>query len=399
MSAKVKAVTILDGTGVNPVDRRTDVLGMNVGKLNVRVELDAAGAAADKLPAEIPIEVMAQEPKQRRGGLASMSGPLKATAKRDAQTLTYTATLDPWKLAPFMKASDSLKEVATVVRHGGTSDALFRNTLAKGGWAVRGAGRQPAEGQPDLTGNVLDEQPDAKTLFLAGGVEVLEVSVPASSGLAVGPQAKSWVFVRSPADVFFYSGHGAYWNCNLLREQAGHTYEDWLAPEDILAAWQRQRDTNSMPWDLDVLVINGCSVIGNTGPSEVGAYGVGANCAKRWEKLLMRKGGPLFAILSYRGTAPLDKNGGDLVALQMAKAIVKDLGTNWDAYARRWVEINARLPQTQTAAAMDGAGYWFINKQMEPATHTHRARTLGGYVASKPEGTIMGPGPIPPAPD
>jgi hypothetical protein len=79
----------------------------------------------------------------------------------------------------------------------------------------------------------------------------------------------------------------------------------------------------------------------------------------------------------------------------MAKAIVKDLGTNWDAYARRWVEINAKLPQTRTAAAMDGAGYWFINKKIEPATSTHRARTLAGFDASKPEGTIMGPGPIP----
>src|SRR5262245_59679847 len=107
MPIKVKGVTILDGTGVSPVDRRTAVLGMNVDKLNVRAELDGAGAAADAIPEVIPIEIMAQEPKQRRGGMASMSGPLKTTAKRDAKTLAYTATVDPWKLAPFMKASDS----------------------------------------------------------------------------------------------------------------------------------------------------------------------------------------------------------------------------------------------------------------------------------------------------
>jgi hypothetical protein len=395
MPLKVKGVTILDSTAVTPVDRRTAVLGMNVDRLNVRVELDGTGAAADGIPDEVPIEVMAQEPKLRRGNLSSMSGPFKSTAKRQGTTLTYAASVDPWKLAPFMKASDFLKEVTTVVRHGGTSDAHFRGILSKGGWAMRGAGRQPAAGQPDLTGSVPDEQPDARTLFLAGGVEVLEVSVPASSGLKVGPQAKSWVFVRSPADLFFYSGHGAYWDCNLLREQANHEYEDWLAPEEILDAWQRQRDQNSMPWDLDVLVINGCSVIGNTGPSEGGTYGMAANCAKRWEKLLLRKGGPLFAILGYRGTAPLDSNGGDLIGKEMARAIVKDLGHNWDAYARRWVEINARFPQTRTAAAMDGAGYWFINQKMEAATHTHRARKLGGYDPGKPEGTIMGPGPIP----
>jgi hypothetical protein len=398
MAIKVKGVTILDNPVVNPVNRVTDVLGYNIHRLNVRVELDGGRTAADQLPDEIPIEVMAREPALRRAGMSSMSGPFQTTAKRQGTTLTYTASVDPWKLAAFMKDVDFLNEVSTVVRHGGTSDAYFRSILSKGGWAVRGAATQPAAGKPDVTGNVQREEPDARTVFLAGGVELLEVSVPASSGLKVGPQAKSWIFVRSPADVFFYSGHGAWWNCNLLREQANHLYENWLSPEQILESWKRQTDVNSMPWDLDVLIINGCSVLGNTGPSELNAYEVTIPCAKRWQKLLFTQGGPLYAILSYRGTAPMDSNGGNLIAKEMAKAIVKDLRDDWDGYARRWVEINARYPQTRTAAAMDSSGYWYINQKMESATSTHGARELGGYDPRKPEGTIMGPGPIPSPP-
>jgi hypothetical protein len=326
--------------------------------------------------------------------LASMSGPFRTTAKRKGTTLTYEVSVDPWKLAPFMKDVDFIKEVATVVRHGGTSATLFRNTLSKGGWALRGAATQPAPGRPDLTGDVRKEEPDARTLFLAGGVELLEVSVPASSGLTVGQEAKNWVFVRSPADVFFYSGHGAFWDCNLLLEQPDHTYLDWLSPEEILDSWKRQRDTNSMPWDLDVLIVNGCSVIGNWGPSSQGGIDGMPSCARRWQKLLFLHGGPLFAILSYRDTAPLDKNGGDQVAKEMAEAIIK-LGDDWDAYAPKWMEINAKRQQTWTAAAMDSAGYWYINKKMAPASSTHPARPLPGFKSDKKEGTIMGPGPIP----
>ena len=395
MPIKVKGVTILDDTLVNPANRLTAVLGMDVTKLNVRVELD--GVAGDAIPDAIPVEVMAQEPAARRPALSSMSGPFKTTAKRQGATLTYAVSVDPWSLAPFMKSVDSLKEVATVVRHGGTSAAHFRNILSRSGWALRGAGTQPAAGTPDVTGSVPREEPDARTLFLAGGVEVLEVSVPKSPGLTVGPQAKTWIFVRSPADVFFYSGHGAFWDCNLLREQADHTYEDWLSPETILEAWKRQKDANGMPWDLDVLIINGCSVIGHWGMSEGGEFGTKPPCARRWQKLLFTHGGPLFAILSYRDTAPLDSGGGDQVAKEMAQAMTK-LGGDWDAYARTWVRINAKYPQTWTAAAMDGAGYWYINKKTAPASHTHDARPLPGYDPKKPEGTVMGPGPIPAPP-
>src|SRR5262249_56073286 len=104
----------------------------------------------------------------RRRGLASMSGPFKATAKRQGATLTYAVSVDPWTLAPFMKSVDALKEVATVVRHGGTSAAHFRNILSRGGWALRGAGTQPPPGPPHGAGRLPPAKPAGPAPFLGG---------------------------------------------------------------------------------------------------------------------------------------------------------------------------------------------------------------------------------------
>lgn len=181
--------------------------------------------------------------------------------------------------------------------------------------------------------------------------------------------------------------HGAWWDCSLLVERGGDRYANWLEPEEILGSWEEP---------VDVLIINGCSVIGHAGMS---ADGMKPPCARRWRKLLKAEGGPLTAILGYRGTAPLDRVdggvGGDHIALEMAQAMVDSLKSDWKSYARKWVEINARYPVTRTAAAMDDKGYWYINKEKEPASHTHGVRTLAGYDPDKPEGTLMGPGPIP----
>jgi len=89
---------------------------------------------------------------------------------------------------------------------------LFRSKLANNAWAVRGAAKQSAVGKPvtTVTGDVNDEQPDATTLFLAGGVEVLEVSVPASaefSGQSPGqelgfhPQPGRCLFLLRPREL------------------------------------------------------------------------------------------------------------------------------------------------------------------------------------------------------
>ena len=70
------------------------------------------------------------------------------------------------------------------------------------------------------------------------------------------------MFVRSPADIVFYSGHGAWWDGNLLRDQGHHTYDSWLEPAELLGSWMRDASNlQASPMDIDALIINGCSVL------------------------------------------------------------------------------------------------------------------------------------------
>ncbi len=338
---QINSVKIMDDTLRTPVNQVNTVLGWNIDNLNVLIQLDGD---VDAMPDELPIEVMSQEPKLRRKGMSSMTAPFKTTAKRGKRTgspwsswegKTYRVTIPTSTLAPLMKRRDDLKKVATVVRHGGESAMHFRSLLANSGWAVRGAAKQPAEGKPDLTGDVNDDQPDARTLYLSGGVEILEVSVPALQDLKAGPHSKTWMFVHSPTDVLFYSGHGAWWDCNLLLEAPGHLYQTWITPEETVASWQAPGTLGS-PLDPNVLIINGCSVICDLGASqpESGQARTMPPCVERWRKLLKAtpaaSGGPLTAILGYRDTAPLDSEGGTQIAISMAQAIINSPKAKWE---------------------------------------------------------------------
>src|SRR5262249_16396751 len=147
----------------------------------------------------------------------------------------------------------------------------------------------------------------------------------------------TWCFIQSPADVLFYSGHGAFWSCELLHEfsERAGTYEDWLSPEEVLASWKSPGQLGSI-LDPNVLIINGCSVLQDLGNSqpESGIGGKTADaCVKRWGKLLKatpaKAGSPLTAMLGYRATAPSDAAGGTQIAVSMAEAMHKSLGTHW----------------------------------------------------------------------
>src|SRR5215468_7030275 len=89
MAIRIKSVTILDTMAATPINRLTDVLGMNVDKLNIRVEIDATTGT---IPDEIELEIRVQEPTLRRAGKSSMAGVLNATAKKSG-TLRYLATV------------------------------------------------------------------------------------------------------------------------------------------------------------------------------------------------------------------------------------------------------------------------------------------------------------------
>jgi hypothetical protein len=414
MPNQLLSLTIMDKTDMTPLSRVDNVLGFNLDELHVRVQL---GGDVGTMPAEVPLEIMTREPVKSRKGMSSMTNPFTTTASRVGSLGTvYRVKIPQATLAPLIKRRDDLKKVATVSRDQGSDQALslaavrFRSLLLNNGWVHRGAAKQAPIGADHVTGDLNDDQPDAKTLLQCRGVEVLEVSVPASSKLVAGPHVNpTWCFIQSPADVLFYSGHGAFWSCELLHEfseQEG-TYEDWLSPEEVFDNWKSPGQLGSN-LDPNVLIINGCSVLQNLGDSQPDSrthHKTADPCVKRWGKLLKttpaEAGRPLTAILGYRATAPSDAAGGTQIAVSMADAMNKSLGTHWDQYALQWMTINLNFgsPYTRTAAALDRNGYFRINQKMDPGSATHDEWPMPGFdqdLFNTLKGpSIIGPAPVP----
>ncbi len=382
------AVNRRDATGLQPHQKfPAAILGLNIMQLRVRVETDGAAAA----PAKMIAQVRFRRPGQQ---LLAAKAPVafSFTLHRDKGQSTFNGMMPLNSLMPALQA-DETPEVATVIRQYGTSDKKFSRPLVDKGWAFHGRGVQPDAGKPPVTGGMKNEEPDALSLFLAGGVEVLEVTVPAGDGVNCPFDATVWAFIRSPADVLFYSGHGLLTSGALVIAYSAfsHNYEDWLSPEGLLQHWGQKPGFSGSPTDLDALVINGCSVLfWNHDPNEKTAADR-ANLGLRWAELLCTRKGPLRTILGYRYKAPPDSPFGDLVAERMAKAIIDGLGIEYDRYAQKWLEINAAIgPWGYGAAAIDQKGYWYVNTPTHAGAGDSMIMAVG-HDAKKPAGTVMGP--------
>ncbi len=291
MPNQLLSLMIMDKTDMTPLSRLDNVLGFNLDELHIRVQL---GGDVGTMPAEVPLEIMTREPVKTRNGMSSMTSPFTTSASRVGSLGTlYRVKIPQATLAPLIKRRDDLKKVATVSRDQGSDQALslaavrFCSMLLNKSWVHRGAAKQAPIGADRVTGDLNDDQPDAKTLLQCRGVEVLEVSVPASSKLAASPHVNpTWCFIQSPADVLFYSGHGAFWSCELLHEFSEHdgTYEDWLGPEEVFDNWKSPGQLGSS-LDPNVLIINGCSVLqnlGNSQPHTGTAHKTAAPCVDAW---------------------------------------------------------------------------------------------------------------------
>lgn len=340
-----------------------NVIGLNTASLNV--EFVAWGLPPATMPPHITVELSSRSPN-RAGGVSTLGAPLKLTAARfrpetaNPNRIIYRLSHPLSALGEFLKVERRIKEVATVVRNGGTSDAEFRKALR---WNARGIATQPTAVGAS-TGSESGEIPDAFALFRSAGAEVLDLKVPAQPNWRVPGAVKR--LVRSPADVLYYSGHGLSKSGKLgidieSKPCGSHgTYHGWLGPTDLTAAW-------TSPMDLDVLILAGCSVLKidfSTSP----ASGPGID----WSGLLRAKGGPLVALLGYRDRAPCDTPNGDAIARQMAQRLAKG-STN---FARDWLEVNGNN-NADNAVAMDDRGYWRIESTF-----------FGGF-------EIKGPTPIP----
>src|SRR5262245_20611703 len=242
MSVTLVGTSLRDNTWLNPIDKRKDVIGLFSLDLNLLLEVKSTGGASP--PPFISVKVEVKELQRALSGQGSMTvkgktsipQPAVIPVPRFGLTSEYRLNL-PHAGFALMMVPDSHKEVATVVRagKGATADVSFTAPLVKGGWAQRGFGRQPSskEGKSAVTGTLHPRRPDATALMLAGGVEVIEITAPPQKELVL-QDAHTWAFLRSPADLFFYTGHGM--GGNLVLDP---NHETWLTPEELLAHWGR----------------------------------------------------------------------------------------------------------------------------------------------------------------
>jgi hypothetical protein len=397
MTIKIKRFELVQDNSEVPVDPALEIFGRSwIRNLNIRLEIDASEGFTAADPFQV--RIMTREPTRKERGNGSMSSPLMVPLDLDAKTGVFKATVPLDKLAIARDMPDQVPEVATVVRDGGTSDAIFRSTLEGKGWQLRGAAVQPAKGQPNWTPDLIHERPDASLLFAAGGVELLELTLvkPSDKSFAKVVMPSTWVFLSNPADIFFYSGHGAWGTGSLLREQGDHQYEEWLTPDEVFQQWRNHSsDPKVHTNDLDVLIINGCSVLFWNRFNETVDDPARKSWGLEWAKLLSTRQGPLSSILGYRTVAPLDRDGGYDVAKKFADRIVGGLGVNFDNYAKAWLEVNLENSNTLTACAIDNAGYWYINVKPKPAKKDAIDVRGLGYDSKERENAILGPIPLP----
>ena len=346
-----------------PAGWQQAAVGIN-SAINLIAEAD--GAAFGDMPATLPVELTSRSPN-RAGGSATLKQLRLDLAKTQASGTTTRYRLSKaWDDLDF-KNVDSVREVATVMRHGNDATAADR-FQANLHYVGRGFSRQPFFVK-DSSGNfALDvdagnpdqkkEVPPAEFVMLGGGVEILEARVPPGSDRKVtaGPAR---ALVRSPADVWFYSGHGLETGQLAVGPLDGtHDYLFWKNPADFLAAWINSGN-KSRTADMRILIINGCNVL-NLEP----AYGMPG---KEWAKLLQARGGNLTHILGYGagGKAPLDSYGGADIAAAIGEAIRKG-----EDIVKKWLDINITLPKTKrwAAVAMDAKGYHKFDKKHKRVT-------------------------------
>jgi hypothetical protein len=324
------------------------VVGLDTATIDV--ELVARGLPVATMPDCIAVTL-----STRPAGHATGSGTVPTAVSWDVprrgpdaaspRKVRYRVARPMGDLGPLLAVEEQVREVATVVRNGGTSDADFVKAL---GWAPRGRATQPNTTTAS-TGSAAGEVPDARTLFRAGGVEVLDVRVAARPNWQV-PVAVARL-VRSPADLFYYSGHGLSGSGKLAVDVGANPaacpsqgpYADWLGPGDLTAVWRS-------PMDLDVLVLAGCSVLridASTSPP------TGPGVA--WTALLRAKGGPLTALLGYRKGAPCDSPNGNRIAAAFARRVA----AGSSRFAHDWLTVNGD-ENANNAVAIDERGYWWI---------------------------------------
>lgn len=332
-----------------------DAIGVQANDaVNIRVKLSGS-----PLPNMVTIKLESRAPNQAKT-LATMSQPkwfcmpkaigqgpgvyYHSLSLNDVGDFLATQNPKVLQLAMLHRANEALA--------GASSSYLY---FEKGGnWVMRGVAELPTTAIPGA-GNEIKEIPAPLQLLRAGGVEVLQATVMNNQGWKSRKPGgeKCSRLVRSPADVFYYTGHAKY-DAFLVRT-AG-TYQPWYEFKALQNAWPRNMDT-------DVLVIAGCNALSFGGDD--------------LRPLLLSGKGPLRAVVGYAmneeiknnaGKAPRDNQGGDNLAKRYAVLISKSQERD---YVKLWMDLHKELWKTNhvswalTAAALDSRGQFW---QMNPKT-------------------------------
>jgi hypothetical protein len=329
--------------------------GKSIDKINIQVTAWGAprywvladGKRVPVMPAEIPVRLRSRSPVRAWGYSTillpkwfriPMKDPSAPYDPRFEARTWYRQSIPIGQAGDFLTVVEGeLLEVSTVVKSGNKSDVAFRAAL---GWASRGIAEQPTNAVND-SGSEREESVAALRLLQSGGVEVLEVE----GMVKVKKDPKKGIakrLIRSPADLFYYSGAANDDGCLAIGKDC------WASPRDLLDYWKQ-------PFDLEVLILAGCSVLNITFP-----YGHANGPGNAWSALLKRWGGSLTAILGYRDKAPFDRIEGSKIAALMGKKIAA--GLDEDQWVQVWLKLHgdSHLQNARNAVGIDQKGYWWI---------------------------------------
>jgi len=351
------------------LDWNTEIIGLDTSTVNI--EIAASGFLAtvpgSSMPSTIQV-LLTSRISNQDSGLPTIllpqqlirDVPKDSPNPADPDSTLYRLMLSISDIGfSITPGVSGVRNVATVVRPGGTSDIAFLTALAAVNSSPRGRATQPIA--PGVrTGSLQNEIPDAFALLQAGGVEVLDAAIVPFPNLHI-QSSHAWHLIRRTADIFYYTGHG--WgdrNCLAIVPPGSPQAVCWASVSDIASSW-------SSSLNLEALIIAGCAVL-KIDFSASPAIGPGL----QWAKLLTTNGGPLTALLGYSDLAPLDAHGGDDIASEMGARIAGGSRN----YVRDWLEVNANH-RAWNAVAMDTGGYWWVTQDVPVLTlHTIHSQVI-----------------------
>jgi hypothetical protein len=338
-----------------------DIIGLSEAIKNINIHIKSTGAPPFMMPESLDVNVTTRFSHVGNGarkGNPTISHPLNW--QLDKQLVDASHAKDPRAQTDYQYSKpadqvvqDGPQTVATLQRkddHLGpsTSAGTFREAL---GWTFRGFAEVGAPEDEQL------ERPDSLALLQAGGVEVLQVQLDRRKAIRIAR------LIRSPAQVFYFTGHGGHCErCLLLSADGKVCYRPKFAcAGDVTKYWGPAAVTKySGSSSPKILMLTGCSILDIKGWwKEFGNQRIPEDANKpglEWAQLLQTRGGPYDILLGYANEAPSDARFGDTIATDFGKVLK---GGSSSDIVWSWLYVNGIYRQWN-AVGMDKRGYQYL---------------------------------------